>query len=262
MKDYVVITGASSGIGQALTIYLANFGFNIIAIGRNEISLQRIKSHSNQGNITVVVADLTEDSELDKIVKIFNPEDKVKYLIHCAATSEPHLPLTMVSRSSLEKAINLNVMAPLFLTQKLVPYFNIMTTRVLFMGSDYVGVNNKIRPNISGSYGISKSALRVIVEYFRYEYKDIALIGYLNPGATSTPMFETMKTAVLNQHGIFNAGQPSSPDDVAKFIQAVLARTSNQDFVKIDWDYRNKEQHKQAWYDETMTAAPKMRSSL
>lgn len=262
MKDYVVITGASSGIGQALTIYLDSLGFNILAIGRNEIALQRIKSHSNQGNITVVIADLTKDCELDKIVKIFNPEDKVKYLIHCAASSEPHLPLTMVSRSSLEKAININVMAPIFLTQKLVPYFNAMTTRVLFMGSDYVGVNHKIRPNISGSYGLSKSALRVIVEYFRYEYKLIALIGYLNPGSTKTPMFETMKTAVLNQHGIFNAGQPSNPDDVAKFIQAILSRTSNQDFARIDWDYRNKEQHQQALCDKTMADVPKMRSSL
>jgi hypothetical protein len=73
-----------------------------------------------------------------------------------------------VSRSALEKAISVNVMTPIFLTQKLAPYFNIMTTRVLFIGSDYVGVHNKIRPNITGSYGISKSALRVAVEYFHY----------------------------------------------------------------------------------------------
>lgn len=44
------------------------------------------------------------------------------------------------------------------------------------MGSDYVGVNNKIRPGISGSYGVSKSALRVAVEYFRHEYKNAAFI--------------------------------------------------------------------------------------
>lgn len=137
-----------------------------------------------------------------------------------------------------------------------------MTTRVLFIGSDYVGVHSKIRPSITGSYGISKSALRVAVEYFRYEYKDTALIGYLNPGSTNTPMFDTMKTAVLSRHGIFNAGQPVNPEYVAKFIQAVLLCTSDQDYITIDWDYRNEEQRKQTLNDETITEAHKIRSSL
>lgn len=261
MREHVVITGASSGIGQALAIYFANLGCDVIAIARNEIFLQRIKLLAVKGSVNVIVADLEKEKDLDKVVKFFKSEDRIKYLVHCAATTEPHKPLTAITRSELEKSININVMAPIFLTQKLVPYFNMAKTRVLFMGSDYVGSSNKIRPGITGAYGISKSAVRVVVEYFRHEYKGLVLIGYLNPGATNTPMLETIKTAVLTRHGIFNAGQPADPNCIAEFIQAVLQHSSDTDYIATDWDYRNTEHH-QLLTSERPRAIPKIRASL
>jgi len=262
MTKLVIITGASSGIGQSLTVCFANSGYNVIAISRNEIALQRTKSLTKNGKVTLVVADLSEEDELDKVTKDLNVGSKIKYLIHCAATTEPHLPLTMVTQSALKKAINVNVMAPIFLTQKLAPHFD-LSTRVLFIGSDYVGVSNKIRPNITGSYGISKSALRVAVEYFRHEYKDTALIGYLNPGSTDTPMFNAMKTAVLSQQGIFNnPGQPALPSSVAEFIQAVLEKTSTQDYSTIDWDFRVGTHHLKILAEEKTMPNANIRSKL
>lgn len=262
MTKLVIITGASSGIGQSLTVYFANSGYDVIAIGRNEVALQRTKSLTNNGKVTLVVADLSEEDELDKVAKNLHVESKIKYLIHCAATTEPHLPLTMITQSALKKTINVNVMAPIFLTQKLAPHFE-SGARVLFIGSDYVGVTNKIRPHITGAYGISKSALRVAVEYFRHEYKDTAFIGYLNPGSTDTPMFNAMKTAVVSQQGIFNnSAQPALPSSVAKFIQAVLEKTSNQDYSAIDWDFRVDAHHQKTLAEEKTMPTANPRSKL
>lgn len=49
MKEYIIITGASSGIGQALAIEFANKGYNVLAIGRNEVGLYHrdCASHTN-----------------------------------------------------------------------------------------------------------------------------------------------------------------------------------------------------------------------
>lgn len=129
------------------------------------------------------------------------------------------------------------------------------------MGSDYVGVSNKIRPGISGAYGISKSALRVAVEYFRHEYKSKALIGYLNPGTTDTAMFHTMKTALLSQQGIFNIGKPASPAHVATFIRDVLLYSSAAVYSKTDWDYRNDKHHELTRTASSLAPDP-IRSSL
>lgn len=262
MKKWVVITGASSGIGQALAVFFSNVGCHVLAIGRNEVALQRTKLLAKPDHLAVVVADLSVQEEIEKVVKDLSAESKIEYLIHCAATTEPHSPLTTVTRSALERIINTNVMAPIFLTQKLAPYFN-PNSRVLFIGSDYVGIDNKVRPHITGPYGISKSALRVAVEYFRHEYKNTALIGYLNSGSTDTPMFNAMKNAVVSKQGVFNnSGQPSHPNKVAEFIYAVLRRTSDQDYISVDWDYRVAAQRQQILTNEFTTSIPNIRSKL
>ncbi len=236
MTKCIVITGASSGIGQALAISFANSGYDVVAIGQNEINLQKIKSFISNGNVITICADLSEENGIDKVAQNLALQNGVQFLIHCAAISKPYKSLMDILTIELKQIINVNVMTPILLTQKLAPYFD-ETTRVLFIGSDYVGIDKKIRPYVTGAYGISKSALRVAVEYFRREY-DKALIGYLNPGTTDTPMYQSMVTAI-NQQGIFNhQGQIASPRDIAEFIQGVLEKTCNQDYKFIDWDYR------------------------
>lgn len=71
MKEYVVITGANSGIGQALTFSFANAGYNIIAIGRHKAALQHTKLFSVKSRVTIAVSDLSKKTEFEKIVKNF-----------------------------------------------------------------------------------------------------------------------------------------------------------------------------------------------
>ena len=70
-------------------------------------------------------------------------------------------------RSEIQETINVNVLAPVSLMQLLADKFT-QPARVLFIGSGYDG-HKKMQPNLSGSYGVSKSALRTAVEYFRVE---------------------------------------------------------------------------------------------
>ena len=99
------------------------------------------------------------------------------------------------------------------------------------------------------------------VEYFRHE-SDKALIGYLNPGSTDTPMYKSMMVA-LNQQGIFNnAGQPTHPKNIAEFIQAVLEKTSNQDYRSIDWNFRNITHHQKFTTPEEMMLSLNIQAKL
>ncbi len=69
MTKCVVITGASSGIGQALAISFIKSGYNVLAIGRNEGYLQKIELFAKNGNLTTTIVDLCEENAIDEIAK-------------------------------------------------------------------------------------------------------------------------------------------------------------------------------------------------
>lgn len=239
MKEWIVVTGATSGIGRALTVHFVNLHFNVLAIGRNEIELFRTKSLSAYpSNVVPILADLSKKSAIDVIVKRLNTTDKVKYLIHCAATCEPLSPLLDAPEDQIRESMEVNVMTPFILTKKLIPFFD-RETRTLFFRSDYVGTANKIRENLTGTYGMTKSALDVVVEYLRRENKNF-LVGYINPGATNTKMYQSIVAAA----GLFNhSSQPADPMAVAIFVASILTKTNNLSFTSEKWDFRNHTQH-------------------
>ncbi len=78
-KHYAVVTGASSGIGRAISIKLAERGFNIIAVARRDSLLNELKSELGRINqsIDVVIKScdlsITEDAiSLYEELKVFN----------------------------------------------------------------------------------------------------------------------------------------------------------------------------------------------
>lgn len=261
MKEWVVVTGATSGIGRALVVHFADLNFNVLAIGRNEIELSRTKSlSSNASNIISVVTDLSKKSASDDVAAKLNlATDKVKFLIHCAATPEPFSPLLDATENQISVSMAVNVMAPLALTKKLMPFFSDVT-RTLFFGSDYVGTMGKMRENVTGVYGIAKSALDVAIAYLKRENKNL-LIGCVNPGSTNTRMFQSVITAA----GLFNSGiQSADPMVVARFVGAIFMKADNLSFISEKWDFRNRAHHDLLFSDvlRPENADCKMRSKL
>lgn len=239
MREYVVVTGASSGLGKALAVIFANRGYSVLAVGRNEIELERLKKLASSGEIIKSVTDLRHVNAVDKIVNQIDSR-KIKYLIHCAGTMEPYKPLIKVTETEFDDNFTINVKAPILLTQKLVPYF-VDNGRILFIGSDYVGTT-KVRPNLTGAYGISKSGLRSAIEYFRLEITNPA-VGHLIPGTMDTPMLSSFLSALRKQAGSPLNVNPAKVNDVATFVADVLENSSRADFTKLDWDFRNPQHH-------------------
>lgn len=69
---YALITGATSGIGKAMTYLLAKEGYNLILVARNEnqlIELQRMLCEAYNKKIQVFSVDLTDSTEIDGLVQ-------------------------------------------------------------------------------------------------------------------------------------------------------------------------------------------------
>src|SRR5476651_1593024 len=82
----IVITGASGGIGRAITLALAEQGATVCLSGRNQERLNEVAAQVPEKKALCYRADLTVEEELQAAVKAILAENqRIDALIHCAA---------------------------------------------------------------------------------------------------------------------------------------------------------------------------------
>lgn len=115
--EWAVITGASSGIGKEMARYVAKFGINTLLVARSEEELKSLAQEIKQQNSVdtkIVVADLSKESEVQKVIDAANGLE-VGLLINSAGyalTGE----FANNSLSDELDMLNLNLKAPLILS--------------------------------------------------------------------------------------------------------------------------------------------------
>lgn len=121
-EQIYIVTGASSGLGEATAIMLNKLGATVVGIGRNLSRLENMKSKcKNPDNMFLEIKDLTEDIEnLPKYVK----ELKEKYgkfsgMAYCAGISEIK-PLQLQDYQNLKNLFDINYFALILMIKGLV----------------------------------------------------------------------------------------------------------------------------------------------
>ena len=72
-----LVTGASSGIGEALVGHLAAAGVDVVLVGRDRAALERVASDARAMGVDVVVvaADLALDADVARVVSVSFTQD-------------------------------------------------------------------------------------------------------------------------------------------------------------------------------------------
>jgi NAD(P)-dependent dehydrogenase (short-subunit alcohol dehydrogenase family) len=118
-----LVTGASSGIGRAIATTLANAGARVVLVARRESELNATRNAiaTSGGEADILPCDLADRAALaacaDAASRAFGPPDIV---VNCAGINirKPMLELTA---DDWDRTIRLNLDAPFFLSQRLVP---------------------------------------------------------------------------------------------------------------------------------------------
>lgn len=213
-----VVTGAGSGVGQAIALALAAQGATLCLVGRTPATLEATACSAAHTKVTVrcYPTDLTHDDAVQTLVKQLHHEwEGIDILVHSAGISTVG-KLETAPVADLDRQYRINVRAPYLLTQMLLPLLRRRQGQVVFINSLVV-----LRAGgQAGPYAATKHALTAIANSFREEVNAEGLrVLSVYIGSTASPM-----QAML--HGIkgraYHPEHLLQPSDVAAAVLNAL----------------------------------------
>ncbi len=157
----ILITGASSGIGKATAFICNELGAHVILTSRREDELKEI-CNQLKDNSSFVVADLTQENEIEKLVASICNLDGI---VHCAGIVKP-VPIKFIKKKHITEMFDVNFSSAVLLSSNLLSLKKINSnSSVVFVSS--VSVNH---PYTGGAlYISSKGALEAFNKAFALE---------------------------------------------------------------------------------------------
>lgn len=214
-----IVTGASSGIGKAISLGLAREGLSLCLVGRNPDRLDAVASgvRGGGGRAAVFAADLASGEAVvllaDRIEREF-PE--IDILIHSAGDFSMGM-LESAPVEDLDRQYRVNVRAPFLLTQCLLPLIRRRKGQVVFVNSS---AGLKAGAKVS-QYAATKHALKAIADSLREEVNaDGVRVVSVYPGRTASPMQELVHRM---EGRAYEAEQFMQPEDVATIVINALS---------------------------------------
>ena len=186
-RRWVVITGASSGLGRAISVELARRSARLVLVGRNEGKLKETEEQLPPGSGRVVVQDLRNTDAILPIVRAHvRDHGRVYGLCHCAGVVETR-PLASFKADSFTDMMDVNVTAGLEFSKALCRR-DVMTDEggaLLFIASVYGSVGMPGQMTYSATKGALLAAARsMAVELARRRIR----VNTLSPGLVHTAM--------------------------------------------------------------------------
>lgn len=164
----VVITGASSGIGEATAKLLAKNGAKVVLGARRENRLQEISQDIKDagGQSTYRVTDVTNPDDLKALVTLAKKEYGAIDVIYNNAGIMPTSPISALKTDEWNMMIDVNLKGVLNGVAAVMPDFTTQKHGQIITTSSVAGIKSFIG---SGVYGATKFAVRNLMEVIRME---------------------------------------------------------------------------------------------
>ncbi len=184
-----LVTGATRGIGRAISLQLAREGAHVIAVGRTRGGLEEVDDEIKAagGAATLVRLDLRKGPEADKLgPSLYERWKRLDILVGAAGVLGPLSPLGHIADADWNEVIDVNLTANWRLIRTLDPVLRQSEAgRAVFLTS---GAAQRPRA-YWGPYAASKAGLEALIKSYADEIARTPLrVNVANPGATRTAM--------------------------------------------------------------------------
>jgi len=191
-----IITGASSGIGQATAAVLTEERVNTVLASRNRKKLEALALDlvSLPGRTLVVPTDVTDRLAVEALVRRTAEEfGRVDILINNAGTGL-FAPIAGGSPENMRRLFEVNFWGAINCIQAVVPYMQSQSRGHIV---NVASVAAKISPPYMGMYSATKFALSAVSDALRSELAGSGIgVSTVYPGLTQTSFMENMTQEV------------------------------------------------------------------
>ncbi|MBS4195969.1 SDR family NAD(P)-dependent oxidoreductase [Lederbergia citri] len=191
-KRVVMITGASKGLGKALTHAFAKTGVRLAICSRGEEELIKVKEEveSLGAEVLAVAADVSLERDVERFVSIVeNVYGRVDVLINNASIFGPGPTLLLdYPNDDFTEVLKVNIMNPFLLTKRVLPGMLERNEGSIINVTSEAG-----RTGFAewGAYGISKFALEGLTQTWADELQETGVrINMVDPGEMDTDMHD------------------------------------------------------------------------
>jgi 3-hydroxy acid dehydrogenase / malonic semialdehyde reductase len=220
-----LITGATSGIGHAITLALAAAGYEVYAVGRNESALKSLRTVTP--GIVPIALDLSDREAVDAAISGL----RIDVLINNAGVMPPLGNFADMKMSDIDSVLEINLSVAIVLTRLLAPQMRARQSgHILFTGSS---AGHMPSPNFA-VYAATKAAISSFAASLRGDLSAFGVrVTEIVPGRVETQLYKDILDAETRQK-MYADNVAVQPEDVAKMVVAVLSLPPSADVTRLD----------------------------
>jgi NADP-dependent 3-hydroxy acid dehydrogenase YdfG len=228
----VVITGASSGLGEATARHLAREGAKLVLGARRLDRLQALTRELNLGTDAAVATDVTDSAQVKRLVDAaVAAHGRIDVIINNAGLM-PHSPLERGKVDDWDRMIDVNLKGVLYGIAAALPHMTRQKSGHIINVSSVAG--HKVRPG-SAVYAATKAAVRMLSEGLRQEVKPYNIrTTIISPGAVQSELPQSITEADVAK-GIqdFYTAYAIPADSFARMVAFAISQPEDVDVNEI-----------------------------
>lgn len=227
------ITGASSGIGEALVKEFVKRGAYVVASSNDAAGLERVKLSLNgqASSVTCLPFDLTENEKMPEIAaRVVSEKGRIDYLLNIGGVSQrariEETPLWLD-----RKIFEINYFGTIALTKAVLPHMVKQKSGHVLATSS---ISGRFGFPLRSAYSASKQALHGFFETLYLENKPNNLrVSVIIPGRVRTAISVHALDSQGKEHGKLDDGQAGglSPEEAARIIIKGIKRNKREILV-------------------------------
>ncbi|HSF83320.1 MAG TPA: SDR family oxidoreductase [Anaerolineales bacterium] len=184
----VVVTGASTGIGEAVALHLDTLGFRVFAGVRKTSDGVNLARRASKRFIPIIL-DVTDQDGIDASAAQVGQAMGDKGLVGLVNNAGIAVasPLEFIPIPDMRRQLEVNVIGQLAVTQAYMPLLRQGQGRIVFVSS----ISGRVAAPFLGPYAISKFALEALSDALRRELLLWGMhVAVIQPGRIVTPIWE------------------------------------------------------------------------